>query len=74
MNYKLLLEKYIKHVLSIEGVTFLDGGSLKYSEIEFTKEDLIKLDKYFISIDFNYINDSQRVNIKDYVHFKKTIK
>lgn len=74
MDYKLLLEKYIKHVSSIEGVTFLDGGSLKYNYVDFTKEELVKLDEYFVSFDYNYISDSQRINIKEYVNIKDVIK
>ena len=74
MNYKLLLEKYIKHVLSNEGVTFLDGGSLKYNDVDFKKEELVKLDEYFVSLDVNYVSDSQRINIKEYVNIKNVIK
>ena len=74
MDYKLLLEKYIKHVLSIEGVTFLDGGSLKYNDVDFKKEELVKLDEYFVSLDVNYVSDSQRINIKEYVNIKNVIK
>ena len=70
MNYKLLLEKYIKHVLSNEGVTFLDGTNLELNNVGFTKEELIKLDEYFVSFDYNYLFSSQRINIEKFYALK----
>lgn len=63
MDYKSLLEKYIKHVLSIEGVTFLDGMNLELNNVGFTKEEMVELDEYYASIDYNFVCSSQRIKI-----------
>ena len=50
MDYEKLLEKYIRHVQSEEGVTFL--SRIARSEIDFTKEEIETLNNLRDKIDY----------------------
>ena len=43
MDYRELLKKYIEHVVSCEGVNYINRGN-SHSEIEFTQEEKLTLD------------------------------